>query len=124
MNFSMVCCKIDGCWIIFLGNYLLVCNFLYFRFGINDLIGEIYNIEVLDREKISEYYIIVEVKDGGGFRIIVELNVKVIDINDNKSFFIREVYFVFFKEGVILFVREFKLEVSIIIYCWINIFCL
>lgn len=102
----------------------MVCNFLYFRFGINDLIGEIYNIEVLDREKISEYYIIVEVKDGGGFRIIVELNVKVIDTNDNKSFFIREVYFVFLKEGVILFVREFKLEVSIIIYCWINIFCL
>lgn len=124
MNFSIVCCEIDECWIIFLGNYWFVCNFLYFRFGINDLIGEIYNIEVLDREKISEYYIIVEVKDGGGFRIIVELNVKVIDINDNKSFFIREVYFVFLKEGVILFVREFKLEVSIIIYCWINIFCL
>lgn len=102
----------------------MVCNFLYFRFGINDLIGDIYNIEVLDREKISEYYIIVEVKDGGGFRIIVELNVKVIDTNDNKSFFIREVYFVFLKEGVILFVREFKLEASIIIYCWINIFCL
>lgn len=58
----------------------------------------------------------MEVKDGGGFRIIVELNVKVIDINDNKSFFIREVYFVFLKEGVILFVREFKLEVSIVIY--------
>lgn len=66
----------------------------------------------------------MEVKDGGGFRIIVELNVKVIDTNDNKSFFIREVYFVFLKEGVILFVREFKLEVSIIIYCWFNIFCL
>lgn len=58
----------------------------------------------------------MEVKDGGGFRIIVELNVKVIDINDSKSFFIREVYFVFLKEGVILFVREFKLEVSIVIY--------
>lgn len=124
MNFSIVYGEINEWWIIFFGYYWLVCNFLYFRFGINDLIGDIYNIEVLDREKISEYYIIVEVKDGGGFRIIVELNVKVIDTNDNKSFFIREVYFVFLKEGVILFVREFKLEVSIIIYCWINIFCL
>lgn len=34
------------------------------RFGINDSTGEIYNTEALDREKISEYYITVEAKDG------------------------------------------------------------
>lgn len=102
----------------------LTGNPLYFRFGINDSTGDIYNTEALDREKISEYYITVEAKDGGGFRTTVELNVKVTDTNDNKPLFTREAYFASLKEGATSFVRELKLEVSIIIHCWINIFCL
>lgn len=82
------------------------------RFGINVLTGEIYNTEALDREKISEYYITVEAKDGGGFRTTVELNVKVTDTNDNKPLFTREAYFASLKEGATSFVRELKLEAT------------
>lgn len=124
MNISIVCCQTDKCWLFFLETIDSHAILLNFRFGINVLTGEIYNIEALDREKISEYYITVEAKDGGGFRTTVELNVKVTDTNDNKPLFTREAYFASLKEGATSFVRELKLEVSILIHCWINISCL
>ncbi|XP_061191904.1 cadherin-23-like isoform X2 [Saccostrea echinata] len=82
------------------------------RFGINNITGEVYNTEVLDREKIGEYYITVEAKDGGGFRTTVELYVKVTDTNDNRPLFTRDAYFASLKEGAMSFIRELKLEAT------------
>lgn len=48
-------------------------------------IGVIFIIENLDYESFYEYYLIVEVIDGGIFLLsdVVIVNVNVIDINDN-----------------------------------------
>ncbi|XP_078320025.1 cadherin-23-like isoform X2 [Crassostrea virginica] len=82
------------------------------RFGINDQTGEVYNTEALDREKIGEYFITVEARDGGGFRTTVELTVEVTDTNDNRPLFTRDAYFASLKEGATSFVRELRLEAT------------
>ena len=47
----------------------------------------------LDREKVQDYYLTVEARDGGGFRSTVELYVIVTDQNDNAPSFRRNEYF-------------------------------
>ena len=84
---------------------------IFFRFGINDQTGEVYNTEALDREKIGEYFITVEARDGGVFRTTVELNVEVTDTNDNRPLFPMDAYFASLKARATSFVRELRLEV-------------
>lgn len=72
-----------------------MCNF---RFIINDKTGEVSVAGDLDREKVDEYYLTVEAKDGGGFRSTTELRINVTDENDNSPEFRREEYFSTIKE--------------------------
>ena len=98
-------------FIIIVLNPLFARCYYIFRFGINDQTGEVYNTEALDREKIGEYFITVEARDGGGFRTTVELTVEVTDTNDNRPLFTRDAYFASLKEGATSFVRKLRLEV-------------
>ncbi|CAC5393753.1 CDH23 [Mytilus coruscus] len=63
------------------------------KFVINDKTGEVSVAGDLDREKVDEYYLTVEAKDGGGFRSTTELRI------------IREEYFSTIKEKASNFQR-------------------
>lgn len=65
--------------------YLIISGNEYGKFSIDFKIGVVFIIENLDYESFYEYYLIVEVIDGGMFLLsdVVIVNVNVIDINDN-----------------------------------------
>ncbi|KAK3090257.1 hypothetical protein FSP39_010440 [Pinctada imbricata] len=75
------------------------------RFAINDKTGRVTVADVLDREKVNEYYLTAEARDGGGFRSTVELHIIVTDINDNTPVFVRNEYFSTIKEKSMSFLR-------------------
>ena len=86
-----------------------------FRFSINNKTGEVSVAGDLDREKVDEYYLSVEAKDGGGFRSTTELRIHVTDENDEYPEFRREEYFSSIKEKSNTFQRG-ALIVEVILY--------
>ena len=86
-----------------------------FRFSINNKTGEVSVAGDLDREKVDEYYLSVEAKDGGGFRSTTELRIHVTDENDEYPEFRREEYFSSIKEKSNTFQRG-ALIIEVILY--------
>ena len=60
----------------------------------------------LDREKIDNYYVPAEARDGGGLITFVNLNVRVLDVNDHAPVFRLEEYYTTVKEDSLQFIRE------------------
>lgn len=61
-----------------------------FRFQIDEKSGKITLTGPLDREKVDQYSLTAEARDGGGLTTTISLDVKVLDVNDMSPRFRRE----------------------------------
>ncbi|XP_055876010.1 cadherin-23-like isoform X3 [Biomphalaria glabrata] len=64
----------------------------------------------LDREEMSQYFLTIEAKDGGGLRTPAEITVNILDRNDKRPIFIRDDYYGTIREGSSQFLRPLKVE--------------
>ena len=106
---------LEFCLIIPQITFFLKPSWSIFRFSINNKTGEVSVAGDLDREKVDEYYLSVEAKDGGGFRSTTELRIHVTDENDEYPEFRREEYFSSIKEKSNTFQRG-ALIIEVILY--------
>ncbi|XP_053392678.1 cadherin-23-like isoform X2 [Mercenaria mercenaria] len=74
-------------------------------FQIDETTGRITLAASLDREKVDNYFLTAEARDGGGLTTFINLDIKVLDVNDKNPVFRREEQFVTVREDSLQFLR-------------------
>ncbi|XP_060559817.1 cadherin-23-like isoform X2 [Ruditapes philippinarum] len=74
-------------------------------FKIDENSGRITLDGALDREKVDNYFLTAEAKDGGGLTTFINLDIKVLDVNDMNPVFRRKEQFVTVREDSLQFLR-------------------
>jgi hypothetical protein len=99
--------------------YLLINKTALHRFVVNADTGEITvkvnantNLDLLDRERIDEHFLTLEAQDGGGLRTLVQLGIKLLDVNDNPPQIMRSEYEGFISENAAALDRPVTIEAT------------
>lgn len=69
------------------------------------------DLTLLDRERVDEHYLNLEAKDGGGLRTLIQIAIKLLDVNDNAPEILRPSYEGFVSENAAKLDRALDIDV-------------